>query len=142
MYFKSSRILGLAALAIGLDLTATPASAQQATFHLPFVAHWGPAVLEPGDYKLSAPAEWSGNHLIQVYQHGNSMRVLPQSTEIAPGHLDRSSLELVNVNGTYFVRRYKSALTGQVFTFQVPKATPKTEMASATATAVSVEGAK
>jgi len=48
----------------------------------------------------------------------------------------------VNVNGAYFVRRYESALTGQVFTFPVPKATSETEMASAAVTAVPVESAK
>jgi hypothetical protein len=139
MYFKSSRILGLAALAVGLGLTATPASAQQATFHLPFAAHWGPTVLESGEYKLSAPVESSGVYLIHVSQHGHSMRMLPQSTDIPHGHLDRSSLELVNVNGAYFVRRYKSAITGQVFTFPVPKAASETEMASAAVTAVPIE---
>jgi hypothetical protein len=143
MYFKSSRILGLAALAVGLSLTATSASAQQATFHLPFVAHWGQTVLEPGDYKLSATAGWSAIHLIQVFsQQGHSSSMLPQSIDLPQGHLDRSSLELVNVNGAYFVKRYKSALTGQVFTFPVPKATPETEMASAAMRAVPVEGAK
>jgi hypothetical protein len=142
MYFKSNRILGLAALAVGVGLTATPASAQQATFHLPFVAHWGSTVLEPGDYKLSAPVEWSGTRMIQVSQYRHSRRMLPQSIDLPQGHLDRSSLELINVNGAYFVRRYKSALTGQVFTFSVPKATSETEMASATMTAVPVESAK
>ncbi len=141
MYFKSSRILGLAALAIGLGVTAIPASAQEATFHLPFAAHWGPTVLEPGDYKLSAPVEWSGSHLIQVSQYGHSRRMLPQSIDMQ-GHLDHSSLELVSVNGAHFVKRYKSAFTGQVFTFSVPKATPETEMASAAMTAVPVESAK
>jgi hypothetical protein len=68
--------------------------------------------------------------------------MLPQSIDLPQGHLDRSSLELINVNGAYFVRRYKSALTGQVFTFSVPKATSETEMASATMTAVPVESAK
>jgi hypothetical protein len=142
MYFKSGRILGLAALAVGLGVTATPASAQQATFHLPFAAHWGPAVLEPGDYELSATVEWSAIHLIQVSQPGHSRRILPQSIDLPHGHLDRSSLELVNLNGAYFVRRYKSAFTGQVFTFSVPKATPETEMASAAIAALPVESAK
>jgi hypothetical protein len=142
MYFNPSRILGLAALAAGLGLTAIPASAQQATFHLPFVAHWGTTVLEPGDYKLSAAGEWSGIYMIQVFQQGHSSRILPQSIDLPHGHLDRSSLELVNVNGAYFVRRYQSALTGQVFTFSVPKAAPETEMASAAVRAVPVESAK
>jgi hypothetical protein len=139
MYFKSSRILGLAALAAGLGLAVTPASAQQATFHLPFVAHWGSTVLESGDYKLSALVQSSGVQLINVSQQRHSMTMLPQSTEIQQGHLDRSSLELVNVNGAYFVKRYKSAITGQVFTFPVPKSASETEMASAAVAAVPIE---
>ncbi len=131
MYFSSSSILSLAALAAGLGLTATGASAQQATFHLPFAAHWGSTVLESGDYKLSDTTGQSGSHLIYVSQRGRGEVILPEASEIQPLHFDRSSLELVNVNGAYFVRRYRSALTGQVFTFAVPKAKPETEMASA-----------
>ena len=138
MHSRSSRILGLAALAAGLGLTATRVSAQEATFHLPFAAHWGRMVLESGDYKLSAPVGESGSNLIYVSRPGHSNMVLAQSSELQPRHLDRSSLELVNVNGAYFVKRYRSALTGQVFTFPVPKATLKTEMASAAVTSVPV----
>ena len=142
MHFRSTSILSLAAVVAGLGLTATPASAQQATFHLPFAAHWGPAVLESGDYNLSVQGGASGSHLIYVSEPGHTKMMLPQSTEIQPRHIDHSSLELVNVNGAYFVRRYESALTGQVFTFPVPKATSETEMASAAVTAVPVESAK
>jgi hypothetical protein len=142
VYSRSSRIFSLTALAVGLGLTAIPASAQQAAFHLPFAVHWGHTVLEPGDYKLSAPIEWSGSHLIHVYQPGHGSMILPQSIEIQHPNLDRSSLELVNVKGTYFVRRYKSAPTGQVFTFPVPKGVSEVEMASAAVTAVPVAGAK
>jgi len=142
MHSRSTRILGLAALTVGLGLTATRANAQQVTFHLPFAAHWGSIVLESGDYRLSDPAGQLGSHLIYVSQPGHSKMVLAQSIEIQPRHFDGSSLELVNVNGAYFVRRYESALTGQVFTFPVPKATSETEMASAAVTAVPVESAK
>jgi hypothetical protein len=142
MYSRSNRILSLAAIAVGLGLTATRASAQQATFHLPFAAHWGSTVLESGDYKVSASAGGSGNHLIYVSQPGRSKVVLPEATEIQQRHLDGSSLELVNVNGAYFVRRYRSELTGQVFTFAVPKASPETKMASAAVTSVPVASAK
>ena len=143
MHSGSNRILGLAAIAVGLGLTATHASAQQTIFHLPFAAHWGPIVLESGDYGLSDPAGDAGKHLIQVSQGGHSSKlVLAQSSEIQPRHFDRSSLELVKVNGAYFVKRYRSALTGQVFTFPVPKASPETEMASATITSVAVATGK
>ena len=139
MHSRSNRILSLAALAAGLGLTAQHVSAQEAaTFHLPFAAHWGSMVLESGDYKLSNPAGQLGNHLIYVSQPGHSKMVLAQSTETLPRHFDRSSLELVNVKGTYFVKRYRSAVNGQVFTFHVPKATPETEMASAAVTTVPV----
>ena len=142
MHSRLTSILSLAAVAVGLGLTATPASAQQATFHLPFAAHWGPAVLESGDYQLSVLGGASGSHLIYVSEPGHTKIMLPQSTEIQPRHSDRSSLELVNVNGAYFVKKYRSALTGQVFTFSVPKGTPETEMASAAVTSVPVATAK
>ena len=142
MHSRSTRILSLAAVAAGLGLTATPASAQQVTFHLPFAAHWGSTVLESGDYKLSDPPGQLGSHLIYVSQPGHSKMVLAQSIEIQPRHFDGSSLELVNVNGAYFVKKYRSALTGQVFTFSVPKASPETEMASAAVTSVPVATAK
>ena len=142
MHSRSTRILGLAALTVGLGLTATPASAQQATFHLPFAAHWGSIVLESGDYKLSDAPGQLGSHLIYVSQPGHSKMVLAQSIEIQPRHFDGSSLELANVNGAYFVKKYRSALTGQVFTFSVPKASPETEMASAAVTSVPVATAK
>lgn len=142
MYSRSNRIFSLTALAVGLGLAAIPASAQQVAFHLPFAVHWGHTVLEPGDYKLSAPIEWSGSRLIHVSQPGHGRMILPQSIEVQQPHFDRSSLELVNIKGTYFVKRYKSAPTGHVFTFPVPKAMSETEMASAAVTTVPVASAK
>ena len=142
MHSRSNRIFGLAALAAGLGLTAQHVSAQQTTFHLPVAAHWGSIVLEAGDYGLSDPAGGPGNHLIYVSQRRHSQMVLAQSSEIQPRHFDRSSLELVKVNGAYFVKRYRSALTGQVFTFPVPKASPETQMASAAVTSVPVATGK
>ena len=139
MHSRSNRILGLATLALGLGLTAALASAQQATFHLPFAVHWGRMVLESGDYKLSDTTGQSGSHLIYVSQRGHGRMVRPQSTEIQQPHSDQSSLELVNLNGIYFVTRYRSALTGQVFTFVTPKAAPETEMASAAVTSIPLQ---
>jgi hypothetical protein len=138
MYLRSSGILSLAALAIGLNVTATRASAQQATFYLPFAARWGSTVLESGDYKLSDTIGQSGSHLIYVSQRGRGVVILPKTRNILARHLDRSSLELVNVNGTCYVMQYRSALTDQVFTFPAPKATPEIEPASAAVTSVPV----
>lgn len=119
MRFRSNRSLTLGVAAVGLGVTAMQASAQQASFHLPFKAHWGSAVLEPGDYKLSAPIGVSGSHMIQLEGSGKSSMIVPAVTEIQQPN-DRSYLELINVKGTYFVKRYKTASSGQVFHFGLP----------------------
>jgi hypothetical protein len=142
VYFRSTRAFSLIAIAVGLGLTSIKASAQQATFHLPFEAHWGRAVLEPGDYKLSLPAGESPNHLIHLSGAGKGSMFVPQVTETMQLPLHRSYLRLVNVKGEYFVREYSYAPTNQVFTFGVPKVGRETTIASASTTSIPVEDAR
>ena len=40
---------------------------------------------------------------------------------VEPSASNRSYLQLVNVNGTYFVRKYTSGITGRLLMFSVPK---------------------
>jgi hypothetical protein len=141
VYSKLSRAVGLTAVAVGLGVIAVPASAQQAAFHLPFEAHWGSALLEPGDYRISIPTGESPSHIVHLFGAGKGSMVIPESTEIRRPTVDHSSLELVNVKGTYFVREYKSAPTGQVFTFGVPKSERELTTVSSIAAAVPVEDA-
>jgi hypothetical protein len=141
VYFRSSRALSLAAIAAGLGLTAMNASAQQARFYLPVEAHWGRAVLEPGDYKLSLPMGDSPNHLIHLTGGGKGSMFVPQVTETQQFDSSRSYIKLVNVKGTYFVREYKSGPAGLLFTFGVPKSSREALVASAPATTIQVADA-
>ena len=135
--FRSSRTFSLIALAMGLGLSAMQASAQQATFHLPVAAHWGPAVLQPGDYKLSAPVG-DVAHIITVFGESQTSMIMPVSAWSGQTS-DRSYLELVNVSGTYFVKEYQSGASGRTFTFAVPKSVRESIADSASITEINVD---
>ena len=115
-----NRMSGFGIIGAALILTAANAAAQQATFHLPFEAHWGMAVLQPGDYRLSAPENSLGR--TEFYVRGQNMAAyaLPLVAEEQPTSL-RAYLVLVNVNGEYFVEQYSSGMAGKLFTFTIPK---------------------
>jgi len=141
VYSRSSRFFNLTAVVVGLGLTAIQANAQQAMFHLPVEAHWGTAVLEPGDYRLSVPVGDSPSHIIRVFSSTKGSMVVPDQTDYQKpvGH---GQLELVKINDAYFVRKYQSGSTGTVFTFAVPKATREVQLSSATTEIPVNEGTK
>lgn len=129
MYFRTGRILTLNALVAVSGLMTSPARAQEATFHLTFKVQWGRATLDPGDYKLSAPLGVSSVHMIQLIGPGKHAAIIvPAVTSTGPT-TDRSYLECVKVSGTYVVRRYVIADTGEVFNFGIakPEAEPRTK---------------
>lgn len=130
-----------AALATGLGLTALQASAQQARFHLPFEAHWGNTVLEPGDYELALSAS-EPIPILHLSGDSKSIMVMSMLTGIKPTS-NRSFIQLVNVNGSYFVKQYESGSTGKVFSYRVPKMIDEPSAASSGATAIAFgEGAQ
>ena len=131
-----NRIITFALLASALGGSTTYA-AQQARFHLPFAAHWGNVVLEPGDYTLSAPSLSTGIAQFYVHGGGTSAIQLPLSTETKETS-QSSYLKFVSVNGTYFLREYTSGPTGKTFTFKVPHPERTQTMAQRTSTAVPV----
>jgi hypothetical protein len=120
------RILNLAALA-AFASTGLMQGAQQATFHLPVTAHWGRAVLEPGDYKMSLPAPYPGENQFLVRGARHSAFELPMLTDIKKPSRS-SSLQLVKINGNYFVRQVSIGSTGKTFTFSVPKTSHRQEV--------------
>jgi hypothetical protein len=124
VYFRTSRIFTIAAAAAVFGVMAAPARAQQATFHLPFEARWGRVTLDPGEYKLSARLGVSGAHMIQLVGPSKRGIIVPALTS-TEGATDRSYLECIKVNGTYVVRRYVTAFSGQVFNFGVAKSEPE-----------------
>ena len=56
MKLISKAALAMLGAATYLGLGAASASAQQASFKLPVVAHCGRTVLEPGEYKVKFPS--------------------------------------------------------------------------------------
>lgn len=120
MPYKSNRFLNLALATLGCGITAMQVNAQEATFRLPVKAHVGSAILEPGDYKLSAPLGVCGSHMVHLYRREGGSVLAPTITQVERPS-DGSYLELVKIHGAYFVRQYKTAFSDQVFYFGVPK---------------------
>jgi hypothetical protein len=99
-------------------------AAVQAKFHLPVGARWGQMTLTPGDYQLSLPEGSLGVRQFTVKGHDKTGYVQPTVTDDHDGLINDStsgSLQLVKVNGTFYVAQYRSAATGKVFSFAVPK---------------------
>jgi hypothetical protein len=121
---KSNRVIRLFAFAIGLSVTAMHLSAQQGTFKLPVRAHWGTAVLEPGEHKVLAPLAL-GQPILYLYSDHSRQMTLPMVTAIVS--TERSYLHLTRINGEYYVDAYQSAANGKRYSFAKPKSERKTD---------------
>jgi hypothetical protein len=120
------RISRFAAL-VALGGTALMQASQQATFHLSVVTHWGKAVLQPGDYKMSLPDEALGQRELKVEGNGRTVYVFP----IVADSRDKggsSRLEVRKIDGEYFVHGFESGVLGKEFTFFTPKAGHRQEV--------------
>jgi hypothetical protein len=96
------------------------ASQQQATFHLSVVTHWGNAVLQPGDYKMSLPDDTLGQRQLKVEGNGRTVYIFP----IVADSMDKgasSHLEVSEIGGQYFVHGFASGVLGKEFSFFTPK---------------------
>jgi len=118
--FIKNRVFRAAGLGIAIALSASLALASQGSFTLPVVAHLGNATLNPGDYQIITPEAVGGVDVVYVYGNGKLQATLPLYAGPQP-ETGRSYLELVNVGGTYFVRKYNAGMSGQEFTFDIPK---------------------
>jgi hypothetical protein len=99
-------------------------AAVQAKFHLPCDARWGTMTLAAGDYQMSLPEGSLGVRQFTVKGNDKTGYVQPNITDDNDGlvnDLNRSYLELVKVNGTFYIAKYRSAATGKLFSFTVPK---------------------
>jgi hypothetical protein len=118
----SKNMFGFALLASVLSVGSGYAE-QLVNFHLPIPVKWGNTTLEPGDYRMELPSTISGIQSVCMKNAKRAVVALPlamSSTE--PRNLsNKSYLQLVNVNGTYFVRKYISGVTGRTLVFGVPK---------------------
>jgi len=136
---SNNRLFGAATLAFGLALAVSHASANEATFKLPVLAHFGNAILPPGEYRMTVPSPITPINVIYLHGDGKVQATLPALTDTQELS-DRSYLQLVNVGGTYFVAKYISGVSGKTYTFSIPKAARRQTVASTPATTVAVTG--
>ncbi len=73
-----------ALLSIAFGAASLAANAQQAKFSLPFEAHWGNAVLQPGEYTISAPTPVSGVQVISLAGAEKTVYLLPSTESFQP----------------------------------------------------------
>jgi hypothetical protein len=127
----------LLTLAAALVLTVSQASAQRATFTLPFEARIGNATLQPGEYRMTVPSATSAIRVVYLYSNGKVQATLPAAID-AYADSGQSYLELVNVGGTYFVKKFVSSARGATYNFYVPKAARREILANTRATTIPV----
>jgi hypothetical protein len=137
-----NRMLSFGVLAMLAAVGAAQAG-EQARFHLPFEARWGGVVLAPGDYKVSLPETSLGVPQFILKGTDRDKYIQPLVTDYDGGFrrdASRSYLQLVKVNGTYFVAKYCSGPTGKTFNFATPKHKRQVQMADQEAVEVAVAG--
>jgi hypothetical protein len=136
--FMKNRVFRIAGVGMAMAMSTSLALAGQGTFTLPVVAHVGNVTLNPGDYRIITPEATAGVNVVYVYGNGKLQATLPLgvTTQAEPAH---SYLELVDIGGTYFVRKYNAGVAGRAFTFDIPKKFRHQAVASVRATSVPVQ---
>ena len=138
MHLSTKNLTSIAAMAAAFTLAASAASAQTATFTLPFTARVGNATLLPGDYRLQVSGSITPLPAAYLYREGKliaTVAVLRQLTK----DTDRSHLELQAIGGSQYLRKFVSNDTGAIFTFAIPRAARHEILAETRATRVAVE---
>jgi len=121
MKLSVTRLVTVSAFAVALGLGASQASAQKATFNLPFAARWGSTVLDPGNYTLRVSDTLSAIHTYYLQSESGTKMAVSGIVNYGPAS-GRSYLKLVNVDGTFYVKEYVSGASGTATQFAVPKA--------------------
>ena len=119
MQARTNRMARFSIIAIGLGLTALTLNAQQGDFNLPVQAHWGPAVLQPGEHTVRVPYK-TGQALVSLTTNGDTQMAMPLTAELIP-QSNRNYLHLVKINGQYYVDVFQSGMTGKRYIFPKPK---------------------
>src|SRR5438270_12846410 len=110
MNSKLGQVTRMAAFAAAVGLGATQMNAQQGTFNLPFAAHWGNVVLQPGEHEVKVPLVMEQKRVFLSGAEGTEMSV-PLVTEQIP-ESNHSYLHVVNINGTNYIDEYNCGETG------------------------------
>ncbi|MBV8572880.1 MAG: hypothetical protein JO319_19830 [Acidobacteriaceae bacterium] len=120
MNFFFNRIIIASLLSTAVTFAAGNGSGEHASFHLPVQAHWGTAVLQPGDYRMVSPDLAFGQPTFVVRGADSGAFVIPLVTEASRVSKD-CYLKLQQINGTYFVTEYLAGPAGTTYTFAAPK---------------------
>ena len=123
-----NRISSFAAVATLMCAAAASASAQQAQFHLPFQAKWAGIVMPPGEYRVSLPERSLGRSTFLVHGPTGSNFVMPMTADILRSEPAKPYLQLVNVDGEYFVKKYEGGAGNLTFFFATPKPSHKVQI--------------
>jgi hypothetical protein len=137
-----NRIFSFALLAAAAGTGAAQA-AQQATFHLPYEAKWGNVTLAPGDYKMALPQISLGQREFLLRGENMNAWVMPMTTDVDALSInpsDKNYLQLVNVDGVFFVSRYQAGTNSVIFNFKVPKSRHKEWITNREVTKIEVGG--
>ena len=113
---QTLRILLYSVLSAG---TAAIANAQYSSFTLPFEAHWGQAVLEPGNYKIAAPSAPQWPQILYLIGPHKTITVTA-ALERPEAISDRSFLKISNIDGINYVSKFQWGDRGKEFTFAKP----------------------
>ncbi|HMF78816.1 MAG TPA: hypothetical protein VK604_24375 [Bryobacteraceae bacterium] len=127
----SKNMFGFALVASALSVSISYAE-QQVKFHLPVAVQWGDTTLGPGDYRMEIPTSTLGIQSVCMHDAKKAVFALPLTTGTVEPYSSKSYLQLVNVDGTYFVRKFTSGVTGRTLTFEVPKVHQTVNVASTT----------
>lgn len=128
MSIFSSRAVHAGLLSLSLGVFVASANAQQARFTLPYEAHWGNAVLQPGDYTLSTSTAMAWPKVLTISGEGKTVYLLASVEALAP-ESQNSYLRIAKVGETHVIEEFRSGLTGKSFLFAAPK-TMREQMAA------------
>ncbi len=117
---STKRILGLIIFAGLAALSPVEAESAHAQFHLTVGAYIGNTFLAPGDYNLSVRQANAGLKHVVVAGTGGTAYALPMPAE-KDYSKGKSTLQLVELGGDYFVKEYRSQTTGKIYAFATPK---------------------
>ena len=143
MRFFANRIFSIASVAAFLCATEVSASAQQGSFHLPFETKWAGVDCPAGDYQVVLPERYAGRSTFLVRGPAGASFIVPMSADIYGTHPENPAgayLQLVKVDGGWFVKRYEAGSRNLVFYFKTPKPSHRVQIASQDSASIRVSG--
>ena len=120
---------------------AAPLSAQQLHFHLPVAAKWAGTVLPVGDYRLRTMANPTGMMILTIQGPAGARFLVPMTTEAYGARKDppaQSYLQLVEVDGKYFVNKLEASTQALTYFFKVPEPSRQLQMSAQVSTNIPV----